>query len=246
METVTFKTVLYQAAARLGMKPYVDGGLSKEQIRELVPLMNARFREGWTFDWWTDLMVSEARDVTTDGTSGVHYVPWADTGKTTIGEPLTVSRQNPLLNGYTGFLWFDKDANGVVVASTAPDEVWVYSRRQPYEFTADVYDPTRTYATDDVVFYLDGDNATGECYKALKAATGKDPATETTYWEKLEFPAWMRQFVVEAVYSDGLQDEDQETARWKAENRAYEKLAGAADVTRIAAGQHMKAAADLG
>lgn len=243
MRSVKFKTALYGAATRLGLNPYSEDGLDVNKHAELVGDINDWVREGWEYDWWAELMVCEYRAVTTHGTTSVRYVPWAATDKVTIGTVLRVYKLNPLVSRYPWRLPWTRNADGVVVNDLAPDNVWVQFRRRAPEFTHLKWASGTTYAADALCYYED----TGECYKSLQAANkGKNPVTQTDWWEKVEFPVWLRPFVIGMAYASGLDDEDQEGARARAEGRAYARLMNAADVEMLQQGEVMVAEMENG
>jgi len=229
MRTVSFKSVLYGAAARLGLQPYNESGIDKSKKYELVNALNDRVAEGWDWDWWPELMVCEQRTLSTAETTSVRYAPWVATGKTTIGTVKNVYRRHPLYSRAPDRLPHIINADGVVLNDLAPDDVWIMFRKRVPMFTAQDYASTTNYAVDDLCYYESKIYPAGECYICIQAGTGETPPSSTEYWTKIDFPAWLKSYVIQGVYADCLDDEDQETARWKAGQKAEELIIRTAD-----------------
>lgn len=225
MRTVPFKSIYYGVASRLGLTPNTTDGIDAARGAEIVQEINNWVQEGWDYDWWPEAMVTVERDVTTAADS-VRYVPYVETDEISIGSVLRLDEANPLVSGYSNKLPFTLNANGVVVNDAAPDSVFVQFRRRAPQFTHLEWDSGITYAIGDVVYYA----TAGECYIAIVAGKDKNPVAETTYWTKVDFPVWLRTFVLGIAYAYGLREQEQETTRIRAEDRAYDHLARSAAI----------------
>jgi len=128
------------------------------------------------------------------------YVALEQTGQTKIGGVKRVCRRDPELYPQApGEVRFDITPKGIVPESRAGARVYVEFRKRPPTFAADEYSAVTAYAADDVRFYP----TTWECYRAKQATTGNAP-TNTTYWEKVEFPYVLKRFVEQACYAATL------------------------------------------
>ncbi|MFA5187299.1 MAG: hypothetical protein WC551_12545 [Patescibacteria group bacterium] len=87
-----------------------------------------------------------------------------------------------------------------VTAEEAPAKPWVRFRPPPPEFSLTEWSDATNYAIADLV-YLAG---TGECYKALLPSLNKNPESETTYWEPVDFPKYLKAYVVFGAHADYL------------------------------------------
>jgi hypothetical protein len=123
-------------------------------------------------------------------------------------------------------LYSDGDATYVLVrTSDAPTRPYLKFRPPAPEFSWTDWDSTKTYAVGDLV-YIEAAAGTvyGNTYKALAASTNKNPATETAYWEKVEFPKFLLGFVKHAVRADLLEED---------EGRYREEAKAAAEMERL-------------
>ncbi len=154
------------------------------------------------------------------------YVAWEQDGFDAIGEVRGATRKNPRTNTtYPGRLSYELSGNGIQFGDLAPSSVWLDFRKRPPEFTSTAWAAGTTYAVGDLVYY----GTTGECYKALLSGTNQNPATATTYWEKVNFPRYWVAFVKQAAYSDTLRADGQIEKAGDMENRAWGRLANDAD-----------------
>jgi len=178
--------------------------------------------------WWVLVAAVDDDDYAFD-----RYVSLDQTDETAIGEVKGVYARNPRTSDYPGALAFHLTDNGVQPSSLAPNRVWIEFRKRPPEFTSVEWVAATAYVTGDVV-YVD---STGQCYKALQDGTGKDPTTETAYWEVQPVPFVLNKFLKRAVYSDLLAEDGQESKAERQESRAYAYLADAADIAEGQQGQ---------
>jgi hypothetical protein len=153
------------------------------------------------------------------------YVDYDQSGLTPIGQVLGARGRDPRVysNSYQP-VRFALSERGVQFAESAPVQVWLKFRKRPPVFTSSAWVSTTAYVADDLVYYA----TTGECYKALQASTGQLP-TNTTYWERVKFPALLSNFVKRSVMADRLRDLKQTDRAAIEEDRAFAELANAAD-----------------
>lgn len=154
------------------------------------------------------------------------YVPWQLSGTTMIAEVKECWKTNPWIDLDAAYaLPFEPSDNGVQMGEDAGTSVFLKFRTTPPRFTTTEWDSTVAYAEDDLSFLA----STGECYRALQAGTDKDPATETDYWVKVDFPAIWRAAVVQGAYADWLEEDGQTEKALVAEKKFEKLLADAAD-----------------
>ena len=144
------------------------------------------------------------------------YIPWAQTGKTAIGTAKAVSKRNPRVSRYPDYIPFTISENGIQVTDLAPAEVYLEYRRRPPTFTRAAYSASIAYVAGNRVYY----DATGECYLCILAGTNKTPSTETTYWTKIDMPAFLELYIPIRVRVEALTDDGQEEMREKLQNEA--------------------------
>lgn len=144
-------------------------------------------------------------------------------GLTPIGTVFSVSQRNPHTSSAPFFLGFVLTSEGIQMSSLAPASVFVRFRLQVPEFTVEEYDSTETgYEAGSLVLASDG-----ECYRGLQdVPVGTDPAdgAAPTYWGKVEFPAFLRDFVTLGVRSDQLVVDNQDDKADAAEDKAWTEL----------------------
>jgi len=109
--------------------------------------------------------------------------------------------------------------DGVILfrADQAPVKPWIRFRPVSPEFSWTEWVAATEYSIGDLTYLA----AQGECYKALAPSTGKDPYTETAYWEPVGFPKIFRDYVVNGVTADLLTEDE---GRFKAESKATAEL----------------------
>lgn len=150
------------------------------------------------------------------------YVGLDQTGKTPIGEVLRITRNNPAVTpDKPGVIAHTVSASGIVPFDSAPPvAVWVNFRRRVPVFTNEVWSAVTAYAADQLVYVP----ATGECYKALQATTNNAPASSPTYWEKVDFPLVISDFVTRAAGSDVLRSDGNPVKADREQAQAYNEL----------------------
>jgi hypothetical protein len=169
---------------------------------------------GTDLTWWDE--------ITAYDTDFIAYIDFEQDGETIIG---AVDTEDCL---------FDKDpriyrnagrvrnihllGNKILVEDhSIPSKPWLKFRPRPPQFSLTEWSGTTAYSIGDLC-YLD---ATGETYKAITSSTNKNPSTDITAWEPVSFPAFLRNYVVHAVASDRLTEEE---GRYKEEARANDIL----------------------
>lgn len=109
-----------------------------------------------------------------------------------------------------------------VRADQAPVRPWVFFRLPCPEFSWTEWDAATDYAVGDVVFLTSsGATAVGEAFRALRANTNKDPYTQTDDWVQVDFPLFLRDYVLHAVAAE---DREEDEARFRDQARAREIL----------------------
>lgn len=153
----------------------------------------------------------------TEITSFARYIALEQTGKTVIAEVDFICRNDPDLNPTRkGEIPHTITNLGVVPLATTGTRVYVRFRKPVPQFTSTEWDAAETYAIGDLVY----DDDSGDCYKAIQAGTNH-AVTDADYWERVEFPARLKNFVTIAAYADALRGDDQ-TGKAIAESRNAE------------------------
>lgn len=167
------------------------------------------------------------------------YVALDQTGQTPIGEVRGVYRNNPRTSPrFPGPLTFLINDKGILPAPMAGVMVWVEFRRRPPVFTLDAYVGATAYAKDALVYR----STTGECYQSLQAAnSGHTPESSPTWWQKVDFPDRLAEFVKWAAYGDYLRSSGKTREAAAAEATAYELLSQASDVALASQAQYDRA-----
>ncbi|MFA7333529.1 MAG: hypothetical protein WC130_04455 [Kiritimatiellia bacterium] len=166
--------------------------------------------------WWAEV-----------GDTFLRTLSFQQQGKTEIG---AVDLQNcvfdvdPRINRFAGRIEnviFYED--GILVsADEAPARPWIWFRPPVPEFSLTDWNAATAYAIGDLCYYA----SSGESYKALQVSTDKNPYEQTEYWAPVEFPAFLKNFIVWAAHAEYLLDP---VERDKAEGRAQVELDGLED-----------------
>lgn len=104
-----------------------------------------------------------------------------------------------------------------VIAEEAPVRPWLRFRTPPPVYSLTAWSATSDYAIEDTCYLA----STGRSYKALQSSTNKSPDSQTAYWEPVDFPFFLRRWMINAVHADYCLDPIEQG---KAENRAAEEL----------------------
>lgn len=149
------------------------------------------------------------------------YVALDQEGETAIGEVLGVYLRDPRTRGINpGRIDFKITSDGIQPLTGCDARVWVEFRRRPSEFSLVPFDSGAAAVARSIV-YSEED---GECYKAIVAVPPGSELTDTVYWEKVPFPAFLSSFVKKAVAADMLSSEGQDARADRLERRAWEGL----------------------
>lgn len=227
MRTITFSKFFNQCVAEKALDPAASG-LSATQEELLCYDINNYLKKAWEFDWWPELMVCESRAVTTGADSSL-YVPYAESGKTTLGHVLACWKNNPRSSDVPYRLGHVMTELGALLPTGAPTtSVYVESRKRVPEFTRTAWSGATAYVVGDIVYY----STNGECYQSIKDGTNKNPVTETTYWTKLEFPQMFAHYVRRRVKlaQQELEGDDERSVAQHAADPAEAILIQLADV----------------
>ena len=225
MRRVTFQSVLHGTARQIGLDPTRD--LQGALTAGLLEFLNQRVAEAWRWDFWKEWTLTESRTRLGNSTDG-YYFPLAETDQTTIETVKGCFKRNPKL--YPGSPWpvdFSLTDDGILVRQP-PETLYVQFRPAPPVFETTVWSASATYAAGDLR-YRSSSGSNGETYVALQASTNKDPLTETTYWERVDFPEALAGFVKRAAAADYLRAQRQEDRANQLLALANEELMAALD-----------------
>lgn len=164
------------------------------------------------------------------------YVAYEQDGETPIDEVKQASRRNPrVFPANPGRIPFTPSDKGIQFNADAPAQPWIEFRKRPPVFTSTRYSATTTYALDALVY----STTSGECYKSLQVNNlGHDPSgASAAYWERVQFPAILANFVKRAAMVDALNDQKQTDRAAQKLRDAYEELEDASDRALAAQGQ---------
>lgn len=239
MRRVSFQSILHGAARLAGLDPTRD--LREPATSLFLEHLNQRVAEAWRWDFWPEWTLTEERTRTGDDTDGYQF-PYAETDKTTIETVKAVYRRNPKL--YVRNPWtapFTINDEGIVLASPVPETVWAVFRPAPPKFSVTVWSSASTYAAGDLRYYSNS-TTEGETYLALQASTNQNPATETSYWERVDFPEALAGFVKRSAAGDYLRSQKQEDRANQLLTLAGEELMAALDRALDAQGQYERPA----
>jgi hypothetical protein len=133
------------------------------------------------------------------------YIAFDQVCRRRIGEVLSVYANNPAVCKPPRCLDHRPNEHGIQVYD-AGGLLTVFVRYLiPAErFTIFPYIDSRTYLRGDLVYVADQ----GESYQAIQVTTGKDPATETSFWRRCLFPEVLAQYVRAGAFSDSLRESD--------------------------------------
>lgn len=135
------------------------------------------------------------------------YVSRDQTGMTPIGEVIRITQNDPEVVPTTpSVIPHAIRVQGIVpFAAVVPFAIYVEFRRRVPVFTSIAWNSGTAYVAGDLVYYA----TTGECYEALQGGTNQNPATQTAYWRKVDFPLVLANFVTRAAGSDILRSDGQ-------------------------------------
>lgn len=97
---------------------------------------------------------------------------------------------------------FDLMTEGLVVRGCLP-VVYVEFRKRPPSWTGDAYSSVTTYAADGQVY----DGTTGDFYRSLVNGNLNNAVTDTTKWERIDFPYVLSECVRQGAFADLLRTE---------------------------------------
>jgi len=208
---------------------------------EICPCEQRQFRDTWsdstayTADdevfysdkYYTALLDSTNEDPETattyweETTELDKYVAYDQTGETEIEAVESVSAKNPrVYPDYPGKYAFSFSNNGVQVSTLAGNKVWIVFRPPAPSFTAATWSATTSYSTGARVYLA----ATGECYLCLADHLNQNPATATTYWQKIDMPAFLASYAIRGAYADALRKDGQNDKADAEDTKTEEEL----------------------
>ena len=163
-----------------------------------------------TTGYWYQCLVASTGDLPTDTTHWCRLyqfyreVEYEATGETKIAECRRVWDADPEADAHADTITFQLRSTGIIVW-TSDASCWVEFRLEVPSYSGAAWAAATTYAADDQVYV----SSEGDYYKALQASTNKNPVTETTYWERIEFPRILRDAVAQGAYADMLRADGQ-------------------------------------
>ncbi len=190
MRTAKYSDFLAKMQAFSG----VESLLAVEESH-FLQYFNTNLRYAWEAYEWPELCPTEERFPDSSG-----VIALDGTGQTEIGEVFGVYDANPLLSAGANEVSWVLTADGIqLTGSDLTSSVWVYYKKRMPAFEGEAYAGGTTYAEDDQVYY----STTGKFYRAILATTGNAP-TSTDYWEELEIPYSLIEYVVRSSFADAL------------------------------------------
>lgn len=135
------------------------------------------------------------------------YIPLDQDNQTAIGQTFGIFAADPRLNVNTSYHSEFRIRSGGISVPTGLGSVWVYFQAVPPEFTLTPPVGAKDYVKGELIYISE----LGECYKALDD-TSDDPVESGTpdpdVWEKVDFPAFLAQYVKAGAYADGKRETD--------------------------------------
>jgi|GEM_PF-1478029 len=128
-------------------------------------------------------------------------------GQTPIGTVLKVTAEDPREHPHTSHFdfWLSPAGIQVKLKGSQPKSVYVQFRLRPPVFTATAWSSATAYLAGMRAY----DAATGECYLAL-AQNSNTPVTNLEYWQKIDFPYVLANYVKRMCEAEGLEEEGQD------------------------------------
>ena len=199
LDPLNFGTTLDQALNLAGIE---RDTLSTVEWKLFRDLMSKRVKLVWESSRWPEVCVTESRTPTQTGGNEGNYVDLKQSGQTEIGEVFNVWNKSPKSNtGLKDLTWY-KSENGVQISeNTTP--VFIHYRKVPPTFTGDTYSQSTAYASGQQSY----DSALKDFYTANQSvSSGADnsPSTQPNYWDRVEVPAFMQDYLIRGTYADYL------------------------------------------
>tara|TARA_R110001592_G_scaffold297184_1_gene567656 strand:- start:1440 stop:2072 length:633 start_codon:yes stop_codon:yes gene_type:complete len=141
MQTRTYGNLFKTASSLIGAGGELDAG----EQSQLSNFINRRFQQAFDESslWPRYIVIGEERDLTADTT----IVPYAESGKDTIGDFISISNKKPLSRVSVTEFPFYVDANGANIISfnsSTDNKAFVTYKKQftPFTVNADYYNST--------------------------------------------------------------------------------------------------------
>ena len=133
------------------------------------------------------------------------YIPYTQTGSTSIGEFLTATNRDPRITTQTTSFPFWLSADGAQFSSPAPNTLWLYFRTRRDTLTGNAWDSTAAYASGDQVYFAATSGGVGDFYTANQSTTaGQSPATSAAKWTVVSLPYFLRGYLIQGGFADWL------------------------------------------
>jgi hypothetical protein len=158
-------------------------------------------------------------------------------GRAPVGELLQVWSSDPLAGrGAREYDFVLQGERAHIVGRGSPLVPWIVYTRRPPKFTAREWSASVSYVADSEVFLP----ATGECYVALVANSGVNPATDSAVWERQEMPHILSEWAKAAAYADTLREDGQWEKAEVAERKALRLLDQEFDKVQLKQSQRVR------
>jgi hypothetical protein len=182
-------------------KRYLDRMRDLCAVEDLLDTEKAQFlgyfqrniRFAWENYEWPELCPTE--ELVPDGD---RIIPLEGASNQDIGEVFAVWDGDPDGDCRPREIGFTITPDGLKLSREC-DPVWVYFKARVPDYYGEDWDEDAAYERDDQTY----NPTTGRFYRALVASTGH-ATTEEAYWEELEIPYSLFEYVVQASYADAL------------------------------------------
>lgn len=172
----------------------VENLLTVEET-QFLEYFQRNIRYAWELYEWPE--VCPIKEFTPDADGVVAY---DGNGVQDIGEVLAAWDGDPDSQTGAREIGYTLTTDGVKFIPQTDSSVWIHFRSRIPDYYGDAYDNATAYDPEDQAYYG------GRFYKCLVASTGNLP-TDASYWEELEIPYSLFEFVVQASFADSLMAE---------------------------------------
>ena len=179
MRTISFRNVLEAVCGLIG-HPFDTTGSA--QITAMVPFLNLKMQEAWSFGPWPEWTLTEER------TPVDYLIDREQSEETKIGMVFGVYEKDPRKYKNVKEVAFTEGQDGIWLPESTLATVWVQFQKPAPLFSAATWTAGKSYQRYDVAFYPGTEDVSlflfrGECYQADLDENGAD------IWVLVEFPA---------------------------------------------------------
>jgi len=191
MRRVQYKEVLRGAAETSGRAFSI---LSTEDANLFRGFIGRRLREAWESNFWPELMVVEERTITSK------TIPYAETGKSDLGEVLRITDADPQTTHSLTDYEFTLTSAGLNIPSYTgtATSLWVSHRKQAPELTGENW-VAGTYDSGSQVYHT----TLGDFYDQ-ESSLSSDVVPPGSPWVRVDFPYAFKSYCERAAASDIL------------------------------------------